>query len=336
MGRQKYTIRDIAREAGISIATVSRYMNRSGYVDAATAEKIEEVVKRLGYVPSRMAQALKTKKSRQLMLIVPDIGNPFYSGLARSVQASAKDKGYAVTLYNTSEDPGEELFAVEMAGQILSDGIILCSVHTASQVVEALKTLSVPVVLANSYEHACFDTVHGIRGQGTYLSTMHLLNSGHRLIGFAGGPGDSGIASRRKYGFLKALDEQNCSFSEDYCFEMGFSMQAGYKAGRYFSSLSPRPTAICCANDLIAFGILASFNEMGINVPDEISLTGMDDIPFAELTRPRLTTVTNDSGDYGKSVASLLFDRLEGAYTGPPREVVIPRRLIVRDSVKQL
>ena len=336
MLKKTYTIRDIAKEAETSIATISRFLNKSGYVEVETAKKIEAVINKLGYSPSRTAQSLKTKKSKQLMLVVPDICNPFYSTMAKTVQAIAKDKGYVVTLYNTNEDPAEEINAVKTSEQINVDGIILCSVYVKDEVIKTLGNSSVPKVVANSYENCPFDSVHGIKGEGTYITTRHLIENGHTTIGFAGGPAESTTAYRRKYGFLKALSEAGIDSKEDYTFEMGFSVESGYKAGKYFSTLKPLPTAICCANDLIALGILSSFNELGIRVPEDISLTGMDNIDFTNVSRPRLTTATNDSIEFGKSVINLLFDRIEGKYLGSPREIIIPRILVTRDSVKKI
>jgi DNA-binding LacI/PurR family transcriptional regulator len=330
------TIRDIAKEAGVSIATVSRYLNNSGYIDAETGKNIEHVINKYGYKPSRAAQSLKTKKSMQIVLVVPDICNPFYSTMAKTVQSAAKDKGYVVILYNTNENPAEEINSIKVSEQINADGIILCSVHVKDEVIKKLENSEIPKVVANSYENCPFDSVHGIRGEGTYLTTKHLIESGHRTIAFAGGPAESETASRRKYGYIRALKEAEIEYNDSLVFEMGFSVESGYKAGKYFSTLKPLPTAICCANDLIAFGVLSSLNELGIRVPDDISLTGMDNIDFTSISRPRLTTATNDSIEFGKSVLSLLFDRIEGNYSGIPREIIIPRILVKRDSVKNI
>ena len=331
-----HTIRDIAREAEVSIATVSRYLNKSGYVDEETGRKIEHIIGKHGYKPNKAAQSLKTKKSMQLMLVVPDICNPFYSEMAKTVQSIAKSKGYVVTLYNTNEEPPEEINAIKTAEQTNADGIILCSVHVREETLKALQNSPISKVVANSYENCRFDSVHGVKGEGTYLTTRHLIENGHRAIAFAGGPSASATSSRRKYGYRKAMEEAGIEYKEDYIFEMGFSVDSGFKAGKYFSTLNPLPTAICCANDLIAFGILSAFGELGIRVPEDVSLTGMDNIDFTNISRPRLTTATNDSVEFGRSVVNLLFDRIEGKYSGPPREVIIPRILVVRDSVKKL
>jgi len=331
---RKPTIRDVAKEAGVAISTISRYLNQSGYVDTETGLRIASAVQSLNYMPTRAAQTLKTRRSRQIMLVVPDIGNPFYSEMAKVVQASARDRGYALVLYNTNESTSEEIEAIRTADATQSDGIILCSIHVRDEVVQSLVSTGTPAILANSYEHCPFDTVHGVRGAGTLVSMRHLLELGHRRIAFAGGPADAETAVRRKFGYHQALTEAGISLDETLCFEMGFSEQAGYKAGKYFSSLRRLPTAICCANDLIALGVLEALTESGLQVPEQISVTGMDNIPFTHLSRPPLTTVTNDSTEFGRHVSRLLFERLEG-YLGPPREVLVERRLVIRSSTAQ-
>jgi LacI family transcriptional regulator len=326
---RKATIRDVAREAGVAISTISRFLNRSGYVDEETGRRI--AIRMLDYVPTRAAQILKSRKSRQVMLIVPDIGNPFYSEMAKVVQAAARDKGYAVILYNTNESASEELDAVRTAQSSQSDGLILCSINANDEIIQALLAAGITTVMANSSGKCPFDTVHGVKGAGTYIAARHLLDLGHRRIAFAGGPSGSETEIRRKHGWLQAMAESGLSCDKSMCCEKGFSEEAGYEAGIYFSTLTDLPTAICCANDLIALGVLDALAERGIGVPESISVTGMDNIPFSHLSHPPLTTVTNDSMVFGQNVSRLLFDRLEG-YAGAPREMIVPRVLVPRAS----
>lgn len=331
-----YTIKDIAREAGVAISTVSRYINKSGYVDNATGEKIDLVIKELGYKPNRIAQTLKTKKSRQIMLVVPDICNPFYSSMAKSIQEIVKSRGYTLTLYNTNEDMREEIDSVRTAQNINVDGIILSSINIRDKVITVLKKAGIPAVITNYYKNSPFDSVHGIRGEGTCLSTNHLIELGHKRIAYAGGTIGSEISESRKYGYEKAILEAGLKLSKEYYYELDFTEDSGYLAGKYFSTLKLMPTAICCANDLIAFGVLRALNEKKIKIPEDISVTGLDNIAYTACTYPRLTTVCNDSDVYGRNAAALLFDRLDGKYTGSTREVIIPSKLTVRESTRRI
>lgn len=333
---KRTTIRDVASKAGVSIATVSRFLNSSGYIDAETAGKVKNAIDNLGFRPSRMAQGLKTRCSRQIMMVVPDICNPFYSTMYKAVQEYVHVKDYSVILYNTNEKLEEEITAIEMFGDLNIDGLIFCSINTYSEVMNKLKQLDNPITLLNSYENSPFDTVHSLKSSGLYLAADYVAGLGHKHIAYAGGPSDSIINTRRRQGFVKALDQNGLDVNNDYIFEMGFSMDAGYRAGKYFSALPVRPTAICAANDLIALGVILALNECGMGIPEDVSITGMDDIEFAALNRPGLTTVTNNPIEFGVSAAGLIFDRLEGRYDGAPREINISRRLIIRNSTSTL
>lgn len=331
--KKRATIRDIAHSAGVSTATVSRYINKTGLVDENTALRIQDVITKLDYKPNLMAQSLKTRKSKNILLIIPDINNPFYAEMAQAIQVRAKKDNYTIALYHTSGEYVEEIKAIHAAVQMNVSGIVMASVDVQERVVQELSKLDIPVIGVNAYEKCPFDTVHGIRTLGTYLAAKHLIENGHRRIAFAGGSKRTTIGRSRQDGYFKALSEFGLKTDESLIFEMGFSVNSGYKAGRYFSTVEPLPTAICCANDMVAMGVMNSLRDMGISVPNDVSITGMDDIPYAVLMTPRLTTVTNDSSTVADAALRMLFERIHGEYTGLPREVLIERKLIVRESV---
>ena len=338
--KKKATIKDIADQAGVSTATVSRYINKTSFVEEETAQKIQGVITRLDYKPNMAAQSLKSKKSRSILLIVPDISNPFYSSMAKIIQERAKKENYNITLFNTNEDEGfelaEEIKAIHVAVQMNSCGIIMASIDVKEKIVDALQKADIPTVVVNSYETCAFDSVHGRRNRGTYLSTKHLIDFGHKRIGFAGGSKRSVIGRSRQNGYINAMKEVHYKIEENLIFETGFSVNAGYEAGRYFAGITPLPTAICCANDLVAMGVMASLREAGIAIPDQVSVTGMDNIPYAVLSVPRLTTVTNDSKIFANVAIDMLFERIKGVYHSGPREVAIERELIIRESTRRI
>ena len=336
MAGAKITIKDVAKEAGVSVATVSRALNDAGRIDAQTKERIKRVIERLGYRPNSAAQSLKTQRTRNILLVVPDIVNPFYANLARALQLLVKQKNYNLTLFNTNEALDEELSAIETAKEICAGGIVFASVSSYPCVLDALKSASIPAVLLNSYGACEFDTVHGEVNVGTRVSTEYLIKNGHTRIAFAGAPEDGTIGCSRKRGYIQALEKAGLHIDSRLIFEMGFSEEAGYQAGKYFSALQPRPSAICCANDIIAMGVLAALHEDGVRVPEDISVTGMDNIIYARISRPPLTSVTNDPQQFAVNAFTMLFDRIEQTYTGKPREVILPRTLVVRESAAPL
>jgi DNA-binding LacI/PurR family transcriptional regulator len=322
--------------AGVSTATVSRYINSSGYVDDSTAKKLKDVIAELNYTPNKIAKGLKTSRSQQIALIVPNIENPYYSKMSKSIQYIAQGKGFSVVLFDTSEDEKNEVNAIKQSGELGADGLIFCSINRSQQVLKSLKALNKPVVISNSYDELVFDTLHSIGGKGIYLAAKYLIELGHRKIGYVGGPISSSVNQQRKDGFILALQEMDIAPNKDLFFEMDFSMDTGYKAGKYFSSLNNFPTAICAANDIIAMGILLALNEQGIKIPDDISLTGEDNIEFSRVCRPSLTTINNSESYFAENAMSMLLERINGSYTGAPRNIVCPRELIVRESTKNI
>ncbi len=333
---KRATIRDVSNIARVSVATVSRFLNSSGYVDDSTAEEIRKAIALTNYRVNKSAKFLKTQRSNQIMLIEPDIGNPYYAEMFKTLQHLAAQRGYSVLLYDSNADEKWELKALELMEEIGVDGLIYCSIKNTDAVLERLLAIDRPVVVSQHYDQLHFDTLHSIKGRGIYLAAKHLIELGHRKIGYVGGPESSTINKRRKGGFITALEEAGLSLEKDFCFEMDFTMDAGYKAGMYISSLSSMPTGICAANDIIAMGVMQALRERGLQVPADISLTGEDNIGFAQISRPGLTTINNSGGEFAHRAMELLFSRISGEYDGPPRDVVCPRELIVRESTRAL
>lgn len=329
------TIKEIANEAGVSSATVSRFINKSGYVNEETAARIQKAVEKFNFRPSQIARSLKTQSTHNLALIVPDIQNPFYSRMANRVQHLLLSRGYTVTLLDSGGEPAMEMKCLHVAASISVDGILFASISAQLAILEELEKLRIPVVMINSYDSCPFDSVHGVRCESTYLATKHLIRLGHRRIGYAGGTMHTAIENSRYGGYCKAMQEAGLKVDPSMVFEMGFNSDSGKKSGAYFTALEQMPTAICCGNDLIALGVLQVFQKKGIRVPQDVSLTGVDNIIYGELSSPPLTSVINDSDEFADKAVSALFDRIEGRYTGEPREYRIERQLVVRGSTAE-
>ncbi|MDR2504487.1 MAG: LacI family transcriptional regulator [Oscillospiraceae bacterium] len=325
------TIRDIARNVGVSVSTVSRHINNSGYVDRDTAVRIADSIRVLNYEPSLAAQGLKTQKSKIILLVVPDICNPFYSTIAKTTQRIVSEKGYALALYD-SEDSRSEPAAVKLAQQMYASGVLMGSIDIKPETVGALIRASIPVVALNVYHQYPFDAVHVQGSEGSYIATRHLISGGHKRIGFAGGEPGSMIGRSRREGYERAMAEAGLIPLSENIIERGFAQSDGIIMGEYFASLPNRPTAICCANDLIALGLLSALHEHKIAVPEEVSVVGMDDIPYACISSPSLSSVTNDGACFAQEGMRMLFERIEGTYEGAPRSVSISHQLIVRGS----
>ena len=327
------TIRTVAAEAGVSISTVSRYINHPEKLNPGTYARIEQAVRRTGYVPNLVASGLKSGTSRIFLLFVPDICNPFYSKMARTLQKLTSENGSLLMIIDTEEQVERELAAIATARQIFASGIFAASVYAEAAVLRQLAGSGAPVVGINSYpKDVPFDAVGVHHMGGTYLAVEHLIGLGHRDIAFAGGKPGTVIGESRKNGYLCAMRNAGLEVRPDLICEEGFSQEAGYRAGIHFARSSRMATAICCANDLIAFGVIRALTEMGISVPNAISVTGMDDTPFCTTSSPELTSVTNDGALFASRAFEMMRERVEHRYEGAGRFFEVPNELIVRGS----
>ena len=333
MAGKRITISDVAKEAGCSVSTVSRVIHGNPRVQPELAARIRQTIDQLGFVPDQSAQWLKTGRSFQILHVVPDIMNPYYAGMYRSIRDQMGQHGYQVVLFDTNQEEEKELEAVSFFCKNSFDGMIFGSIGKNERVLSALLNTHHPVVLTSHFPQDQLDAFYGIDNRGIYLMARHLIDLGHKRIAYAGGLPQSQINQHRKRGFLEAMEESGLPVESRHIFEMDFTMESGYRAGIFLTSIPNRPTAICCADDMIAMGVMQAMMDKGIHIPDEISLTGEDDIAFASICRPALTTIHNDTAFTGRSVANLLLDRMEGTYTGPARiHAIADSEIVIRET----
>ncbi|MDR0831851.1 MAG: LacI family transcriptional regulator [Bacillales bacterium] len=325
---------DVARLANVSNATVSRYLNSKTFVDKEKAQAIEKAVEVLNYKQNKIARFLKTDKTMQIMMVVPDIENPYYAKMYKTIQKLAYKNDYTVLLFNTDDKKEKEKEALKLVDELRVDGLIFCSTNDYPEVIEGLKQVNACIVSSNSFDNFYFDTVHANKGESVYLGTKHLLDYGHLNIGYAGGTVGSILNKRRKGGYIRALQERNISIKEENIFDYSFSIEGGLKAGEYFSKRKDI-TGVACANDLIAMGIIQYYIKNNLKLPQELSIVGVDDIEYASYYNPSITTVKNDPEEFAINAMNLLLSRLDGTYSGVSREVFSSRRLIIRESTRR-
>ena len=308
---RKHTMKEVAKEASVACSTVSRYINRSGYVDMETGERIAQAIAKLNYaVPMKEKPAFVKKKV--IVLSVTDIGNPFYSVLARHIQTMLYEKGYTMVLFD-SKDGKLELDAIKLAQDFSAQGLIVGTIHYSEDIKEAVEKASIPTVILNACADGNIDCVHVDGDMATYIATKHLLSLGHKHI-------------------VYAMEEYGLTPGPQDVLEQGLSQEAGYEMGRVIASFKKSPTAICCANDITALGVLSALQERGIKIPDDISVTGVDDIVFAQKFTPSLTTVSNKPRQFAEKAMALLFHRLEHNTNEEPQDLAVSHHLIMRAS----
>jgi LacI family transcriptional regulator len=304
------TIKDVAREARVSVASVSRALNGGNGVTAETGQRIREVAKRLRYVPHAAARTLITRRTNTIGALLPDLHGEFFSELIRGIDLAARARGLHL-LVSSSHDSTEEAAAALRAMQGRVDGMLILSPRVDAAFLHANLPASLPAVLLNS---AVKSKTYGVLNidnyAGAYAMVQHLVEAGHTQIAFVTGPEKNFDAEQREMGYRAAM----AKYAPDAAINIvagNFTEDSGYRAGRALLTQPGRSQAVFAANDMMAVGCLYAFKEAGLNVPQDIALVGFDDIPIARYISPPLTTVRVRIVDLGRSALEQLATLLE-------------------------
>jgi LacI family transcriptional regulator len=328
------TVADIAREAGVSMMTVSRVINDKPEVSVATRRRILEIIDRLNYTPSGIARSLATHRSAAIGLVIPDVSNPFFADVARGAEQVAWAEGYNIFLCNTEEKPEHELAAVQSLEEKRVDGVVLFSRLESRQLVGVLKHLSAAVLINRQTAKKNDRNIGSVRLDdelGGQLVTRHLLGRGRREIGFLAGPLTSHSGQARTKGYLRTLAEAGSKPDSRWMRPCAPTVEGGHAAARELLSAQPELSALFCFNDLVAVGALQACAELGRAVPGDLAIAGYDDIPLAALVTPPLTTCRTPRYELGAEAVRLLLNRIRGN-DDPCTEVVLPPQLVIRGS----
>lgn len=328
------TIADVARKAGVSVATVSRVINGTKFVSPELRQCVLQAMEELDYHPNLLAGSLRRGKSYTIGLIVPDTANPFFGEVAKAVEDVGFQNGYNVVLCNSNYDLERERSYIEVLLAKQVDGLVFipCSSEIA-HVRDLLAKMRGPVVIADRYTpELSTDSVTAANRVGGRLVAQHLLTLGHQRIGWIGRPEYLVHVQDRFIGFRETLAEQGVIVPDELCVRGGFSLEDGLRAARRLLSGPNPPTAIFAYNDIMAIGALRAAREMGLHVPDDVAIVGFDNIPQASFVTPQLTTVDHPKYHIGELATQLLIGRLRGEIEGDPQQHVLDVRLVVRES----
>jgi LacI family transcriptional regulator len=330
----RITIADVALEAGVSMMTVSRVINHKGDVSSATRQRVLQAIKSLGYRPSGIARGLATQHTGTLGLVVPDIANPFFAEVARGVEHIAHAQSYNVFLCNTEEDQDRELAVLGSLAEKWVDGIILCSSRLDHATLIQVAKSHPAMVLVNRRVDTDAASVRSVRIDdftGGSLATNHLLNRGHRAIGFLTGPADSRSGQWRVQGYRNALDQAHVTATPAWMQSCAPIAADGCQTAKEMLSTHPEISALLCYNDLVAVGALKACVELDLRVPEDIAVVGFDDIPLAALVTPPLTTCHIPRYELGTQAVQLLLEHITQT-SEEAREVILQPSLIIRAS----
>jgi LacI family transcriptional regulator len=322
------TVKDIAAAVGVSVATVSNVLNGRPNVGRATRQQVLRVAKQLAYRPNRAAQAMRTGRTRAIGLVLPDLTNPFFPELAQAVENTARSRGLLVCLVDSQSRPEGEADGFALLMQHAVDGIIWCPL--GPRLPAQLKNLARPVVLIDRPRPG-YAVVHSNYRMGGRLLAQYALRMGHTRVGLLSGPQHIESARQRRDGFVTAFP-RSINIVWEVC--VGFDGVLTTEA-RAVLKHRRKATLIVAGNDLIAISAIRRLAEQGVSVPEEVSVTGFDNIRWTDLVTPRLTTIAQPVSAIGAKAVELMQERMSGEKIDS-RRTIFDVELIERDSVRQL
>lgn len=327
-------IKDVAREADVSVATVSNALNHPELLSPDTHARVLRAVEKLGYVRSESARQLRAGSSRILGLLVLDMRNPFFVGMAHGAEQAARADGLGVMLCDSSQDLAAEEFYLGLFAEQRVRGVLVTPTESSTPSLSLLRRHGIPYVFLDrvaSGDEACSVSVDDVAGGR--LAVGHLLEQGHRDIAYLSGPMSLNQCRDRRDGALLALTDAGVDPGALTVVETErLDVEAGRDAGSRLLGRSPRPTAVFCANDLIALGVLQTLVAAGIRVPDDIALVGYDDIDFAAAAAVPLTSVRQPATQMGATATELLVREISGDEPHAHHNVEFTPELVVRRS----
>jgi LacI family transcriptional regulator len=327
------TIYDVAREAGVSMATVSRVVNNNPNVKPQTRKKVFEAIERLGYRPNAVARGLASKKTTTVGVVIPDISNTMYSEVVRGIEDIANMYHYNMILCNSDKKKEKEIRVINTLLEKQVDGLLFMGGIVTEEHIEAFRN-SVPIVLcATTDENRIMPSVDINHEEAAYDAVKLLIENGHKRIGMiCGNLQDPSNGFARYQGYKRALAEANLPFLESYVRIGNYRYESGIETMDYFLHLEERPTAIFAATDEMAIGAIHAIQDGGLRVPEDISVISVDNIRMASMVRPQLTTIAQPMYDIGAVSMRLLTKLMKKEPVSSP-VVVLPHETILRQSV---
>jgi LacI family transcriptional regulator len=327
------TIADVAAAAGVHASTVSRALNPAtrGMVTEAVAARVAEVAQQLGWQPSKLAAGLRTRRSRTIGILVPDLVNPVFPPIVRAAESRLAEAGYATLIANTDMDPAREALLIERMAAQMVDGLMLASAARGSGAIELCRRWGIPTVLINRrLPGAGLSAVINDDARGMALAVRHLVSLGHRRIAHLGGPAGVSTATDRRNGFRAALREAGLTGEPPIVAAEAYTEAAGQRAMRRLLD-GPPFTAVAVANDMLCLGVYDALSQAGLAVGRDVSVTGFNDMPFVDRIAPPLTTVRIQHAEMGRRGAEQLLAEMADPDT-PHREMRLEPVLVVRGS----
>jgi len=328
------TIYDVAREANVSMATVSRVVNRNPNVKPVTRKKVLATIERLGYRPNAVARGLASKKTTTVGTIIPDISSIFFSELARGIEDIATMYNYNMILSSSDQNKDKELQLINTMLEKQVDGIVFMGGTVTKEHVEEFATSHVPVVLAATQDVT--ETIPSVNidyEAASYEATMHLIDNYKEVPAFIAGSDNTIIGGYKMQGYKRALDESNLELEDAYIVEGNYTYDSGMEAVQELLSLDTPPKSVFVSSDVMALGAIHGAQDKGYNVPEDIAIFGFDNTRLATMVRPTLSTIVQPMYDIG-AVSMRLLTKFMNKEDVEEKKVILPHRIIQRHSTK--
>jgi LacI family transcriptional regulator len=328
--RKKITIREIAKASGVSIATVSRYMNKVSYTSPETEKKIQKVLDEFNYTPNAVARGLAKQKSNTIAFITPDITNPFFPEMIKSIENFSKKKGYSLLLINTSE---EELRDIDFWNNLRSryiDGFLLAQSELSEEIQDYLNQVNIPFVRIDRAVHSNKNNSVSVNNvEGARMAVKHLIDIGCNKIAHISGPQSVFPAQERLNGYLETVDQLNY---EPIVYEGDFTIESGTWMTDKLLLDHKGIDGVFYANDVMAIGALKTFKRHQIQIPEDVAIIGFDGIQLSEMVNPEISTIKQPVGKIGELAVNQLIATIEKTEDAPNKIVELDVELIVRES----
>lgn len=325
------SIKDVARRAKVSHSTVSRALRKPGRVNEVTAARVKQIAREMGYRPNSIGRSLATRRTDTIGVVVTTVADPFVSEVITGVEEVAHNRGYAVFLANSNAEPQREISVVRSFQERRVDGVMVMASRVGSLYMPLLEELNVPIVLIDNqhpgeFAHSiCIDDRGGAR-----MAIRHLIDFGHRRIGYIGDRYGLQADHDRMTGYREEIESAGIAFSGELIVHGNGRAEGGRVAIASLLALREPPTAVFCYNDMTAIGALRTLHEAGRKLPEEMSVVGFDDLAIASYVEPPLTTVRQPKAEMGRKAAEMLLDLLGGMR--PQVHIRVAGELVVRES----
>lgn len=331
--RSRLTLRDLAKHADVSPATVSLVLRKSPLVAQATRERVLESMRTLGYVYNRGAASLRTQRTHTVAVAINELANPYFAELTAAIERALNQIGYSIFLSNCAEDPARQDQFIDTMREYNVDGLIICPAEgTKAKSLQRFVQFGMPCVQISRYVRgAGLDYAGNDHRHGILLATDHLITLGHKRIAMIGGNDRVSTGIDRRKGFADAITAHGLRLDPDLLISCPATREGGAEAIKALLKTRNPPTAAACYNDVVAFGVMLGLRQLGLEPGTDFAVVGCDDTREAALWKPALTSVSIDSAAMGEAAARLLLERIAD-HDAPPRDIVLEPKLVVRAS----